>query len=299
MKQTQQQWIVGVDLRKRSDGALRFATWLQAHISERPPELRGVHVLESGQLKALRKFGSHAEIIARIEAEAGLVAKRAGAEGALASLDIVESARADEGLARACQQHGADVLIVGRKCGVEEGGFVRLGSVARRLLRQLPAPTIVVPPDLETAAFGAGPVVLAAVPGDSSVGALNFARALAGRLGRELVVTHVVRVALDYAQLYWSDAELAKVREEHSRAAFRRLKEWLVEHGAEDARVELRAGLEHDALVEACSSHKAALLVTGSRRLKGLERMVLLSVSSDLAAHAQVPVAVVPPDYAG
>ncbi len=297
MNQTQQQWIVGVDLRKRSDGAVRFATWLQAHMRERPPELRGVHVLETSQLKALRKFGSRAEIIGRLEAEARLVAKNAGAADALASLDVVENRRADDGLASACQQHGADVLIVGRKCGTEESGFVRLGSVARRLLRSLPAPTIVVPPDLETAAFGPGPVILAAVPGDSSVGALNFARSLAARLGRELVVTHVVRVPLDYAQLYWSDAELAKVREEHTSNAFRRLKEWLVEHGAEDARIELRAGLEHDALAEACSKHKAALLVTGTRRLKGFERMVLLSVSSDIAAHAQLPVAVVPPDY--
>lgn len=299
MKQTQ--WIVGVDLRKRSDGAVRFATWLKGLFQDpaQAPALRGVHVLEDAQVNALRKHGSRAEIRGRLEAEAQLVVTRAGAEGALASLEVAESRRAEDGLTSECQEHGADALIIGRKSGVDEAAVVRLGTVARRLLRTLPAPVIVVPPDLESAAFGSGPIVLAAVPGDSSVGALRFAAALARQTGRGFVVTHVVRVPLDYAQLYWSDAEVEKVHEEHRAAAFRRLKEWLVTHGAEGARVDLRSGLEFDALADACAEHRAALLVTGTRRLTNLERLALLSVSSDLAGHARLPVAVIPPDYGG
>jgi nucleotide-binding universal stress UspA family protein len=291
------QWIVGVDLRKRSDGALRFATWLQSQYKD-TPTLHGVHVLVSAQLKSLRKFGSKADIISRLQAEAKLVADNAGVGDALRSLEVQEHRNVVIGMTSACEEHHASVLVVGRKSGATEGGVVRLGSVARKLLRRLVAPTIVVPPDLETSSFTSGPVVLAAVPGDSSVGALRFAQNMAAQLGRPLIIVHVVRTPIEYAHLYSSSGELQRIRQEHSDYAFRALKTWLAENDASDHKVDIRLGLEFDALSAACHEHNAALLICGTRRLSGFERIALLSVSSDLAAHASFPVAVVPPDDA-
>lgn len=168
MKTKSEQWIVGVDLRQRSDGAVRFAGWLwRAMAADVRPTLHGVHVIESAQLKALRQFGSRAEIERRVAGEVGFTIERAGAAEAFERTAVIEHRRVDVHLAELAEGIGATTLLVGRVSGVDQGGLIRLGTVARRLVRALRRPVIVVPPDLDPAQLGPGPVVLAANAGES------------------------------------------------------------------------------------------------------------------------------------
>lgn len=64
--------------------------------------------------------------------------------------------------------------------------MIRLGRVARRILRRLGAPVLVVPPDLRAEQIGGGPVTALTSVSADSARACRFAADLAARLGRPL-----------------------------------------------------------------------------------------------------------------
>ena len=113
---------------------------------------------------------------------------------------------------------------------------------------------------------------------DAAQGVLDTARHLADSLRARLVVIHVVGDRPDEA-----DALVGRVRE--------RL-------GDEQADVRLVTGSPAEAIRAAADGEDAELLVVGSRGRGNLRSAVLGSVSHDLAANAQRPVVVVPPDGA-
>ncbi len=291
-------FVVGVDLRHRSDGAVRFAGWLRAHtVAPATSTLVGVHVVESGALAALERFDPRSAVLQRLRDEAVMVVRAAAGEGAVETVDVLEGKRAARSLESACIYHHADALVIGRKAGINEQALVRLGSVARHLLRALPAPLFVVAPDLDPSTIGAGPIVVAVTPSDAALSACAFATALGGRLGRDVVFVRVVTVPEDYAHIYWSADALESFRAEYIERARVQLAAWLSAHGYGHARHEVRYGPEVGELVAAAREHDAPLIVCGSRLLGPLERMLTPSTSSELAGHAPCAVAVVPPDY--
>ncbi len=291
-------WIVGVDLRHRSDGAIKFAAWLREQSAAKEPcGLVGVHVVETKQMAALRRFDPRSEVLSRLVEESHLVIRNAGIREGFDTVDVIEGRRAAHSLESACVYHHGDGLVVGRKAGSVEHSIVRLGSVARHLLRSLTVPTFIVAPDLDVKKVGEGPIVVAVTPTDASLSACIFARALAERLGRELIFVRVVTVPEDYAHIYWSSEALEQFRVEFVERARVQLQAWLAEHGFADARLELRYGASVVELVVAAELHDAPFIVCGSRLLGTFERMLTSSTSSELAAHASCPVAIVPPDH--
>ncbi|MCB9704913.1 MAG: universal stress protein [Myxococcales bacterium] len=293
-------WIVGVDLRHRSDGAIKLARWLSERSAERERcELVGVHVVEASQMAALQRFDPRPAVLSRLAEEAALVVQNAGAGEILTKIDVIEGRGAAHSLESACIYHHGDGLIIGRKAGAQEHTLVRLGSVARHILHALPAPVFVVAPDLDESALGEGPIIVATVPTDASLSACNFARALGERIGREVVFVRVVTVPEDYAHIYWSGEALEAFRAEFLDRAREQLRDWLAANGFGDARYEVRYGPEVGELVAAANLHASPLIVTGSRLLGTFERMLTPSTSSELAAHAPCPVVVVPPDHRG
>ncbi|HGG57813.1 MAG TPA: universal stress protein, partial [Nannocystis exedens] len=236
-------WIVGVDLRHRSDGAIKFAAWLREQSAAREPcGLVGVHVIESKELAALRRFDPRPEVLSRLAEESHLVIRNAGVREDFDIVDVIEGRRAAQSLESACVYHHGNGLVIGRKAGSVEHSIVRLGSVARHLLRALTVPTFIVAPDLAVEKIGEGPIVVAVTPTDASLSACMFARALAERLGRELIFVRVVTVPEDYAHIYWSSEALEQFRVEFVERARVQLRAWLVEHGFADAHLELRYG---------------------------------------------------------
>ena len=86
----QQPWIIGIDLRPRSDGAVRFGGWLQAQAPE-SVKLLGVHALEHDEDRYLH---SREQVEVAIED----TLERAGVRAALASVEVSAADRPETAL---------------------------------------------------------------------------------------------------------------------------------------------------------------------------------------------------------
>jgi nucleotide-binding universal stress UspA family protein len=283
-------WIVGLDLNERCRGALRFAAWLAKQGGDR---LVALHVLEEDHLLAALRYHHIDEVrgLARKAADAAI--DEAGVRSSVASLEVLEGRRADETLVAARTYHHCDGIIIGRNAPRAGIRPVRLGRVARRVLRALPSPVFVVPPDLST--IGAGPVVVGCDLEDDGGSKVAFARDFADRFGRMLELVHVSPVPDAHGAQFWPEETIAKIRAEHARNSEKRLAQWAAANGLAAATRTVRLGSVGDALVELARARDAIAIITGSRRLSLLERWLVTSAGSDLAGHATCPVVVVPP----
>jgi nucleotide-binding universal stress UspA family protein len=281
-------WLVGLDLRPRSDGALRFAVWL-ARSAPGAESFVAVHVLEEEHLRAALKVHHLDEVTAA--ARAGAASALAGAGVPEATVEVVQALTAEEGLTAALARHGAGALVVGRIARRDEARLVRLGRVARRLLRALPAPVLVVPPDF-TPAEAEGPVVALTSLSEDSAEACHFAAALAGRLGRPLVVTHVV----PFVELpFLAGGPLEEIAREQVVAGEGALAAWLEAHALRGVDAVVLQGEIVDRVDALVRERGAALVVVGATRRSGLDQLAFPSIGRELAATAAAPVAVVPP----
>ncbi|HET6585396.1 MAG TPA: universal stress protein [Nannocystaceae bacterium] len=284
-------WIVGLDLGPRSAGALRFATWIARPSQAGGERLIGIHVLEEAHLHVALRYHHLAELEARaLDTARASIAQHGAAD--VMDAHVVEGKTADQTLEAACMFHHGYALVIGRNAPRDSANPVRLGRVARRILRSLDEPVIVVPPDLPDA--GSGAVVLALSGADDAAGAAEFARDFATRFGRELVLAHVAPLPEHHSAQYLPPETLAKIRGENQANGERELAGWAEQLGlAAVRRVVLQGGVT-DQLVAFAASERALALVTGSRRLSVFERWLLASTGSDVAANAGCPVAVVP-----
>lgn len=283
-----ERWIVGLDLSARSHGALVFAAWMrQAESPAERPSLVGVHVLEAWAAHYLPV--GREEYVRSVRA----VAERHMAEvgGAFDDVQVVEAERAEDGLVGAAQR--GDAIVIGRSATRESHALVRLGRVARRVLRQLPAPVFVVPPDLSAQALG-GPVVLAVDLTDSCVPAIEAAVRLARAHGRPLVLAHAGEPRhadlLDELDPRWLAA-----REQFRGGVEREFAAWAEAKGLGAVRRVLEYGSAPETLARIAAREQAAVIVVGSRRLSTAERIFTTSTASALAGLCTCPVAVVPP----
>jgi nucleotide-binding universal stress UspA family protein len=285
-------WIVGLDLLDLSHGAMRFAAWIHRHASGE--RFSGVHVLTPQPLRLSLSDKTEEEFR---EWVLGLAKGAVGALGVDVDLDevsVIEADTGEEGLTSALSVKGGSALVIGRKApAADDDAVVRLGRVARRLLRQMPAPIAVVPPDLGEE-LPPGPVVMATDLGPSSEAALAFAKLFAETVGRELVVVHAVTVQ-NTLQVYvapnaWDRAHLEAG--ERGQAA---LAEWLDAHQV-SARALIVSGPTGNGILAACEREKACVVIAGSRRLSLVERIFSSSVGGSLAAMAPIPVIMIPPE---
>jgi nucleotide-binding universal stress UspA family protein len=288
-------WIVGLDLGPRSAGALRFAMWMAEHSQAGGERLVGIHVLEDAHLRIALRYHHLAELeTGALDAARAAIAQVGAAD--VMEAHVVEGTTAEGTLEAACMFHRGYALVIGRNAPRDSLNPVRLGRVARRILRSLDEPVIVVPPDLADA--GSGPVVLATSGNEDAAGAAVFARDFASRFGRDLVLAHVAPLPKHHAAQYLPAETLAKIRAEHQAAGERDVAAWAETQGLADARRVVLQGSVAEQVVAFAASEHALAIVTGSRRLTVFERWLLASTGSELAANAGCPVAVVPPTRA-
>ncbi|WP_170135748.1 universal stress protein [Nannocystis exedens] len=271
---------MALDLRDRSRGALAFAGWLGAA----GESVVGAYVLEAWSRPYIRDDVEHDLREAAVRAAQALGCRPP------ARIVTEEAETAEAGLARVAV--GASGLIVGRVAAHPRRALSRLGPVARRLLRQLPAPVVVVPPTLVTVA--AGPILLATDLGPASDEAVVFARDLAARLDRGLEVVHVGE------DFYEDDGEIRdpvwlRARDVYRAEVAQDTERWAAAQGLGAAPRHLRFGDPVLELADLAEARDAALVVVGSRRLGFPARFFLSSTASALAGLATCPVAVVPP----
>ena len=215
-----------------------------------------------------------------------------GASRAFEAIAVVEATAPEDGLEEALKVKDGSALVIGRKAKRGEDPMVRLGRVARRLLRQMPAPIAVVPPDLGEEP-PPGPVVVATDLGASSASAIEVGRAFAAAVGRELVVVHAVSMQSSL-QVYVAASAWDRAHLEAQERGQRALSDYLSERGVE-ARGVVVSGPIGFGILNVCEREQACALITGSRRLSFVDRIFTSSVGAELAALAVIPVIVVPP----
>jgi nucleotide-binding universal stress UspA family protein len=273
------QWVVALGLDGNALGAVRFAVWM-ARAEDR---LHGIHVLRRTEY-----FGLAERALDELAASTQTTE-------AFEDLHVVDHRDVTGALVDSCDAHGADFMVVGRRARRNEATPVRLGRVTRRLLRTLPGPIVVVPPDFEPERAGSGPVVVATDLSDDCVPACRRAATLAKRLERSLVLAHVVPDPRDWGIGILTAAQVDAFADELRTMAATRARAWCERHDLGSAHVELRMGEVVEQLTRLTQEVAAPLVVLGSRRLGLLARLFTSSLGSALAASLPSPVVVVPP----
>lgn len=281
-------WIVGLDLRPRSQGAIKTARWLAQHGG---PSVRhrfyGVHVVPQTPRVSTRDDVID-ELCETARTQAQQTVEAAGATAALTRIDAVPGEPL-AALAAASTYYDVDGLIVGRHGPREGGTVVRLGTVARQLLRTLPSAVMVVPPDHDPAAQADGPVLVATDLGDASAAAARYGLRLAQELGVDLVLLHVFETGQLASHL--GAAPYSPIVQDPE--AF---EDWVETYGLGGARTETSTGDPIERILELSKTHDASIIVCGSRRLSLTDRVFQASTGSTLAAYADRPVVIVPPE---
>lgn len=284
-------WIVGLDLRPNSHGALSLASWL--HTNAREQTFVGLHVVEERELP-LAGSAAIEPIVAAARDHTIARLRAIGASAAIGEPEVAPSRTADDALAAAVSAHGADGLIIGRRAASGEHSIVRLGRVARRLLRRLPAPILVAPADLSADDVGGGPVVAGVDGTDSCLRAVLTAKSLAEALGRELVLVHAVGLSSTMGVDYLPPNTVERIRQTFDARERPRLEQWLARHGLDGARLEIEDGPTVQCLLVRAEREKACLVAIGSRGLGPVERLFVSGVGLDLAGAAPLPVLIAP-----
>jgi nucleotide-binding universal stress UspA family protein len=290
-------WIVGLDLRPQTTSAIEFAVWLARQAGAPASRaVQGYHAIESDSLNHLLDKAELDEI----EGAAAYVAKDAQRD-AVRDVDLPDPViscgrKVEDVLEAAALLHSADALVVGRRAPSESIAFPRLGKVARHLLRRLEVPIVVVPPDLEIAKLGDGPVIVAVDMEEDCIEAVSFAQRMAVWLRRDLMVAHFVRAPdqIGYGQ-YMPAEHWDTIYAEIVSAGRERLDAWLAEKRITGVKTMVGRQAVIPGLIDLGKTSGTPILVVGSRRSGLLQRAVMPSVASELAAAANVPVAVVAP----
>jgi len=289
-------WIVGLDLRPSSHGAVRFASWFAR--SGRPAddiELLGLHVIEREQLAPIFRFQSPDEVGRRAKEALERELEQSDARKLFDREALGLGPRAHDVLEQYAAREHAEVIVVGRQLQGHSGAVLRLGTNARRLLRSLPATVIVVPPDYAKIPFGPGPILVATDLGDDALEACRFAERAGARMRRPVQAIHVIPPLDPLLHAYVPEGGWVELGEQAHAEGLLALRQWLEQHQLSALEPRVVQGNPVDAIAEVVQSTRAPLLVAGSRRLPGLLRAFVGSTSAALAAELPVPVAVVPP----
>lgn len=289
-------WIVATNLRDDSRGALEFTAWLHRHVRERSEHLvTALAVIREGMFD---DTGDARQLIRRRVFEAASTfVQRSPARDVVDAVDVKQAEDVASTLSEAAAAPET-ALIMGRAAPRENRRLVRLGSVARRTLRRLDGPVVVVPPDWTTGLSGEGPIMVAVDATTSSLAAIAFAKRVAAAVGRPLLAVQAIHGVAALGSAFMTPAEFTDSRERHHKREVEALSTFLANHGHGSLAVRSVPGPTLHTLLDAAENADAAMIVCGSRRLSLVDRIVSASVGSELAAFSEIPVAVVPPDWA-
>jgi nucleotide-binding universal stress UspA family protein len=197
-------------------------------------------------------------------------------------------------LVHAIEEQKHDLLFVGTR---GETGLKRLilGSTARRLLRNCPAPVWIVRP--ETAAELK--TILVAVDFSPASGkALADAAALARRLGAELHVLHVAE-SVQTLQSAKDQGYLADVSpRDVNREIQEQLRAFAAEHGGQDVKLNLQVakGIAAKAIAAAAKKLKADLVVLSTVGRGGLAGLLIGNTAEQVVDTVHCDVLAVKPE---
>jgi nucleotide-binding universal stress UspA family protein len=311
-------WLVGFAPASSSVGVVRFAAWLHAR-SEGRHALHAIHI-DSSAATGFDESMAAGPDLSPSERRAREFLAAQGVAEAFAHVESVHGSP-EKVLQALASERDFDGLLLGRAAPVRASTIVSLGRVPRRVLRALELPTVIVPPD----AFGPdgeappepaaaepgiassaapGPIVVGVTPSAESLEAAGFAVLLGGELGLPVVLAHVIPPArpvatagvlsLEPRDPTMRGSDIAPPEDTSGPAAA--MEAWAKQHGLDGLPLALRVGHVPVELVAFARERRATMIVCGSRRLSVIDRLFTSSVGSELAAHADRPVVVVPSD---
>lgn len=292
---------LALDLQRRSDGAIVFARWLSKQLEAGTVDIHALHAVENTHFRHLQALYTNAEIRELELERIKQLEERTATHELDKTIDIVRGSETGAIINDYCRSNAADMLIIGRAARVGESKLVRLGSVARKLVRRLPAPTAVVPPDLEAADIGDGPVLVALDGQAPGLAAAQFARDFATRLGRKLAFVHVTIPPETWCYGYVDSGATKSVREFILDEGRKTITQWMRDHefGDLENEVEVCQGPMPSTIHRHARDIDACCIVAGSRALNAIERIFSSSVGSEIAATSAIPVFIVPPTATG
>jgi nucleotide-binding universal stress UspA family protein len=255
-----------------------------------------LHVMEpmdlvSGQIFAPDFFKARSD--AAETAIASLAEELATNDMSVRTEVVPGSPRAD--IAACAVRFEADLIVLGSR-GLGALGRFFLGSIAKAVLRSAPCSVEVVRRTQETTREPKGMKLLVAV--DGSVFSQDAARAVSLRpwpAGSEARVVSVAQTGAR-AGFYWVTYSQAQEIDDLKRREARQIAETareLVEPSGLPITTSVLEGDPKSALIEECERWGADLALVGSHGLRGLERLLLGSVSEAVATHAHCSVEVV------
>jgi len=290
-------WVIGVDLSSTSRGALLFADWLSRHTDEGwRPEFTPVHVLDEKLLKERLRFENREELVGKHLDKTIELLQELGVDDSLGKPQVVAGWKTEQELEEELFSPKSSGLVIGRRAESEGFHLIHLGKVARRLLHSVPAPVIVVPPDLEADTIGKGPLI---VLEDRSVGTRNACRMaldLADRLGR---IVKLVRVVSPQGAIATGGRITPAVVDTHLEQREDMLNEmdsWLDVNGLQAVEAQVIYGTMPGELLKLCNESNAVMLLASCRRLTLFERLLQDDPCSQLASAVARPFMAVPPE---
>jgi nucleotide-binding universal stress UspA family protein len=290
------QLTVGLDLRPQTTGAVQYAMWLcKAASLHCSGHLHFVHVIEPEAMVELIRHADEQTMLGAFK-QRGKELLDEVAHGEHLHAPEVLAGDTVELLEEVAGKQGSTALVIARRASSRSGMTLeRLGGVARRLLRRLKQPTIVVPPDLLMSKVGSGPVVVAVDFTEDSARAVAWARTVAATIGRPLRLVHCADVPdqTGYAGLIQAERweELSNEILERGRE---RMRKFVAEQLLGEIDTMVIRGPALPTIAQYATESGACLLVTGSGHHGMLHRIVVPSVASETAAMSSMPVAVVP-----
>jgi nucleotide-binding universal stress UspA family protein len=285
--------VVGVDGSEQSAEALR---WAAREAELRTADLTAVLVWDLFNQRHPDGSKAFDPAYDESKADAALLAAVEAALGADAVATVVRKTPCDvpaKGLLAAAE--GADLLVVGAR-GL--GGFrgLLLGSVSQQCLHHAPGPVAIV-----RAVQSPDPTerVVVGVDGSPSAdAALRWALTEAALRGGTMQVVHAWEVPVIFGPVaggglpYDTDA----VHADAQRFVDELVDAAVAETGTPDVAVERTTGPGGAASAVLDAAEGADLVVIGRRGAGGFSRLLLGSVSENVARHAPCPVVVMPPE---
>jgi nucleotide-binding universal stress UspA family protein len=292
--------LVGVDFSPASDVAARQALGVArklgarlvlAHAAAIPDAPEGVPEAMHPTTEALQKILR--DRLADERADLGDLGTRLSGQGVEISHVLVDGF-ADDALAQAAQELGADLIVAGSH-GRRGLGRLLLGSVAERLTRIAAASVLVARGDGDAANGGFHRIVCATDFSDAAERGLDLAIELAAP-GASIDLVHFWEMpALSRVHATEEvDKTLSEIRtnlEDAGRARGERALAGRDPKGT-TLRYQLREGDTREGLIDLARASSADLIVTGGHGRRGLRRFLLGSVAESTVRHAPCSVMV-------
>ena len=212
-------------------------------------------------------------------------AKKLAQEHNVHILTNLEQGEPFERIVRVAQDEKCDLIVMGRS-GVSHLARELMGGVTARVIGHTDKQVLIVP---ENARFDLSNILVAADGSPNSESALDLAYDLARENGSKLTAVKVVQ----------TDEEMMALAPEHIRQMVENSREYLdrleekCDHDGLRLNTFVREGEPHDQITKLADDLNASLIVMGTHGRKGLNRLLMGSVTERTIGYANCPVLVI------